>query len=257
MYCWMDSAEDRNVQDDRRWRHTGRVITGFVLVVVICLCAGAADAQSPAVTDPHPMLREVQSNPTAPQAAASGTANPIPDSLTGSGVETPVRTRINRSGPRETPGGESSTRNPIWTTLGLLCLLLSGLFAVLKLLRRYGPRRLSAPDVPHIQLVERQRLDSHTTVYLLRVGRRLIVAAGSSAGMSALAEIGDPQEVADLCGLEPPVGNEAGSLGSLFSGSRAIRRESAPESATVRNSPAAAEASPPREPRADREAWHA
>lgn len=247
MNCWMDSAKKR----DARTRVSLRRLTPAILVVVMSF-SPRTHAQT---------TTGVQANPTFPQAAPveSGRLTEEPPSafrttggLTG---DESVKTPINRGSSRTARAGQGdAARNPIWTTLGLLCLLLAGLFGILQLMRRFGPRRLSTAQPQVIQLVDRQRLDSQTTIYLLRIGRRVILAGQSAGGLSSLAEIDDPQEVADLFGSESATAADRKSLGALFSNARAIRRESAPAEdvpAPSADTPVAAQS------RVNQEAWHA
>ena len=167
-------------------------------------------------------------------------------------MKTPIRR--GSASPDDLAGREASAASPIWRTLGVLCLLLSGLFGVLKLIQRYAPRRSSTAQTQQIQMVDRLRLDTQTTVYLLRIGRRLLVAGQSAGGLNTLTEIEDSEEVAELMGSRRQMEDDRKSLGSLFSKGRTIRRDAAtPEQAGSR----IAETPEGVKPRTNQESWHA
>jgi flagellar biogenesis protein FliO len=256
MSCWTDSAESPTGQScptaspgPRPHRLSVRRLTFAIVWLAMAPHLFAQTGATPRST--RPGQQQVQANPTVPQEAFTPIEN------RGNEVSRP-RTPINRQNATltETPAVERSTRNPIWTTLGLLCLLLAGLYGVLRLLRRFGGRRFSAVESQQIQLVARQQLDSQTSVFLLRVGRRLILAGSSPSGLNSLAEIDDPEEVSELCGTEREA--DATSFSSLFTGVRPIRRETAPADLRTNDTTSDLhEASSPTSHVESREAWHA
>lgn len=252
MSCWMDSAENRTGRSRQAESPQPRCFGVRRLAPAILWLALALPpfAQAGAAPESTGLGLQVQANPTSPQEAFT----PIENHRSEVALS---RTPINRrnASVAETPAVDRSARNPIWTTLGLLCMLLAGLYGILHLLRRFGGRRFSAADSQQIQLVARQRLDSQTSVFLLRVGRRMILAGSSPSGLNALAEIDDPEEVSELCGSDREA--EASSFSSLFSGARPICRKAAPADLRMDAPPAIREASCQNKAVSAREAWHA
>ena len=208
----------------------------------------------------------VQANPVLSQQATTASAQRPEQSQTAAAapstpqsVQLPKTPIVRRApGLGETTETNNAPRNPIGTTLGILCLLLAGVYGLLRLLRRYGPQRFSTPSSPLIQLLDRMRLDPQSTIYVLRVGRRVVVTGSSPAGMNQLAEIADPEEVAELCRLQPPDEGNPNSLTSLFSGVRPIRREmKSADPISVHTDSAEHQTAPHTKPGANREACHA
>jgi flagellar biogenesis protein FliO len=104
-----------------------------------------------------------------------------------------------------------------WQTLGALAVVVAAIFAVRLVLRRLagtvGMRRSGQP----IEVLARATIGSRQQVALVRLGRRLVLVGSGPSGMSPLAEVSDPAEVADLleqvrCG--GGVGALAGGLGT-------------------------------------------
>lgn len=267
MHCWTESAENRRGQSINGGLSAGASPSFAFPLAFVLICFGFAaplPAQTTAGTSSVQAVRDVQANPTFPQAAPTNapdrselTPNAFPASNGAS--ENTLKTPIHRpeaGSPEHVESG--TTGDAVWTTLGLLCLLLTGLYAVLLLVRRFGTGRFTTAEREHIQLVARQRLDAQATVYLLRVGRRVIVAAGSPGGFTALSEISDPDEVAELC-HEPGSEADGQSLRSLFSTAGAIRGESNPPASPAIDSkqPATAAVADPTASRTRQEAWHA
>ena len=274
----MDSAETttRICHQDPAFRQTPSPWSRFstVAVFVLVLLSGSlAISQTGGQLEPASTAADwtgrptqgVQANPVRPLQAATTTdgqrdqadlATVIPEQEWGGVQRTPIERRASQPG--QTANTDNATESPIWTTLGILCLLLAGVYGFLRLLRRYGGHGFSTPDRPLIHLLDQQKLDSQSSVYLLRIGRRIVVTGSSAAGMSQLSEITDPEEVAELCS---PQGADEGndhSLASLFSGVRPIRREltRTVENVVEANSSERQPASPPKAG-PNREAWRA
>lgn len=115
------------------------------------------------------------------------------------------------------------------TQLGVDRVLLAlGVVVAAALAARWGVRRLfpasaSARSSRAIRVIARSALAPRQQVLLLQVGRRLIVVGDTGQTMTALSEISDPDEVAQLVGQidsEAP-GSTSTAFASLFRGGAA------------------------------------
>lgn len=108
-----------------------------------------------------------------------------------------------RGSPREAAsgalsGGLSSSRH-LLGGLGWLGAVLLGIVLLGWLVRRFAPGALAAFRSPALEVLGRTVLDRGRSVWLLRVGERVIAVGCSNAGIERLAEIADPEEAARLC----------------------------------------------------------
>ncbi len=114
--------------------------------------------------------------------------------------------------------------SPVQMETGLDMMRVAGALAVvigLILVFRWSARRFfGLPAVASanrsVKVLARTTIAPRQQVLLLQVGRRVIVAADSGGSISALAQITDPDEVAELIGQvggsTPPMATRFGSL---------------------------------------------
>lgn len=117
----------------------------------------------------------------------------------------------------EPGGGVARTALQTVTALGVVIGLV--------LLARWGYRKLGGRMVtrssPVVEVLSRTMVAPRSHVLLLRVGPRVLVVSDSSAGARTLAEVTDPEEVADLLGTlqseksDSPSGNFGRLLGRM------------------------------------------
>jgi flagellar biogenesis protein FliO len=99
-------------------------------------------------------------------------------------------------------GSSSSSSDPFSVTRVTLAL---GAVVSLILVFRWGARRFMPGGVTSghsraVQVISRTIISPKQQLMLVKVGRRLVLVANSAAGMNAICEIRDEQEVADLLG---------------------------------------------------------
>ena len=86
------------------------------------------------------------------------------------------------------------------TTCSALAIVL-GLFAVMVWAgRRFGKPSATLPSADLVKSLGSVTLDARTTVVMLRVGRRIVVATRGGGSLVPLCEITDPDEVAEILG---------------------------------------------------------
>jgi flagellar biogenesis protein FliO len=86
---------------------------------------------------------------------------------------------------------------------------------VARLLRRHGSPFQQGIPAEALEILGRRLIDPRHSVYLLRVGPRVLVVGLSPGGLQALGEISDPVEVDLLAGLCRD-GSKNSGFGSVF-----------------------------------------
>lgn len=188
---------------------------GFVPVLtIIGVTAGSATAQSGAV-------RAVSS------AEVRSPSEFVPIELDGapgaSREKTPIR--------RQTVAGAGDDRTATdrvgspWKTLGTLAALLVGAALAARVLRGVATGRGDGLPTTALDVLGSRKLDHQSSLHLVRIGRRVIAVGTSPAGINALTEIGDPQEVASLLAGDAGHSERGGSESTrLFGGTPVVRR---------------------------------
>jgi flagellar protein FliO/FliZ len=96
------------------------------------------------------------------------------------------------------PGPEPPRAGPLVDTAVILVGLLIGVATILALLRRYLPGLNAAARGHLVQIMGRTSLDAKGTVYVVRCGPRVLVLGATNSQISTLAEIADPEEIAQF-----------------------------------------------------------
>lgn len=110
-----------------------------------------------------------------------------------------------RSGPiAEDSGGAdaeqtgSSSAGAILTALVVFLLFLLGLA---KLFLKRSPYAIRGLPLEAIDVLGRRAVDPRNSIYMVKVGSRMILLGSSPGGLSSLAEITDPIEIASLANI--------------------------------------------------------
>lgn len=99
-------------------------------------------------------------------------------------------------------------------SLGVVLAIIGGLYW---LLRRYYGGSVSSSSTRAVKVLSRTPLAPRQQVMLLQVGRRVVVVGDSGGAMTTLAQIDDPDEVAQLLGqIQTEQMQRAASFGSVF-----------------------------------------
>jgi flagellar biogenesis protein FliO len=96
--------------------------------------------------------------------------------------------------------------------LGALLLAVGGIVAVAKLLKSLGISPLaSANPLPGsvCQVLGVTQLPQRQTLYLLRLGRRILLLGSTGEHLTILSEMTDPEEVASILHLSQAAGEES------------------------------------------------
>jgi len=121
------------------------------------------------------------------------------------------------------------TYGDVATTLLALAVVVAMIFLARYLLRRLagvhaGTRRLAAMEV-----MARTRVSPRQQLLLVRLGKRLVLTGCGPGSLTALAEVTDPDDVADL--IQAAEQSRPASLGDL------LKRRSSPETAAKEDRP--------------------
>jgi len=160
-----------------------------VTLLSIWMCAANVHAQQ------H---RNEQFRPTQPsfrQQQQPPQANP----------QASTRKRITRTSrsPEETQlSGEPGAHLPsLWMTFGALTLVVLLILGLAALWRRHGPAFAGGVPAEVVHVLGKRAIDQRHSIYLVRLGSRLLVLGSSAQGLQTLTEVTDPVEVDFLAGM--------------------------------------------------------
>lgn len=94
----------------------------------------------------------------------------------------------------------AASRGSDWIlqTLGALGLVIGLILAARVVLRRWAGPGAAVGGSPVVEVLARTSVGARQSVLLLRLGKRILIVGQSSAGLSPLASVDDPDEVADI-----------------------------------------------------------
>ncbi|MDG2360170.1 MAG: flagellar biosynthetic protein FliO, partial [Planctomycetaceae bacterium] len=154
---------------------------------------------------------------TIPENDGRENASPFPNVLNGrQAAERPV-TPLKRNSKLPSAKGDQSTtgiteRSSGGAILAVLVVLLVFALGLAKLFLKRSPYTITGLPPDAVDVLGRRTVDPRNSVYILKVGSRLILMGSSPGGLSSLAEITDPIEVASLtnvCAASKQTGPDA------------------------------------------------
>lgn len=161
----------------------------------VALHALPAGAQtSPSSERTLKSLADRATTASEPAAARTPSASPSP---------APAQAQENlplfRSGTApEQAAAESRGGEWLLQTLGALGLVIGLVLAARVMLRRWAGPGASVGGSPMVEVLARTSVGARQSVLLLRLGKRILIVGQSSAGLSPLGSVDDPDEVADV-----------------------------------------------------------
>ncbi|MDO4587145.1 MAG: flagellar biosynthetic protein FliO [Planctomycetia bacterium] len=84
------------------------------------------------------------------------------------------------------------------SVLGGLAIILGAFFACVLLLKRFSPRRITSIPETILETIGQKALTPRNQLYLIRLGSKLCLVALSPNQINSIAEITDPNEVAQI-----------------------------------------------------------
>ncbi len=90
----------------------------------------------------------------------------------------------------------------IWRTLGVLTFVVAGIIGGVKVMKHLGPFGTMKPLPSSVcEVLGMTTLPNRHTLYILRVGQRILLVGSSGENLSPLAEFTEPHDVASIVGL--------------------------------------------------------
>jgi flagellar biogenesis protein FliO len=228
----------------------------FLLFGALILCAMQTEkiaaqetgfSPSPGVNTPKTLSKGIspESNGAARQrvltlpdnprndAQTTFTSIPAPTVPSRSATAFPDRpvTPLKRTSALPSESDNASTKNPTGgpsagTFLAGLVVVLLLVLGVAKLLLKRSPYSIGSLPTDAVDVLGRRAVDPRNSVYMVKVGSRLILMGASPSGLSSLAEITDPIEIASLtnvCAAAKQTGPDAAKwLSKLWPGTTTV-----------------------------------
>ncbi len=94
----------------------------------------------------------------------------------------------------------SATLSP-WTAVSALAVVVCLILVLARVFRRHAPMFGHALPSEVLEVLGRRFLDQRQSIFLLRIGSRILVVGSSAAGLQGLGELSDPVEVDLIAGL--------------------------------------------------------
>lgn len=193
----------------------------FSLFGALILCASSVQSllaqdgrftASPDVNTPKSLSNNVPresktTNPrhlqTVPENAGRENASPISTVLAVPQPNQRPVTPLKRNSGLPSANGDQSTTGPSGGSssgafLAVLVVLMVFALGLAKLFLKRSPYAITGLPPDAVDVLGRRAVDPRNSVYMIKVGSRLILMGSSPGGLSSLAEITDPIEVASL-----------------------------------------------------------
>ena len=119
----------------------------------------------------------------------------------------------------ETPDGEGAKRSglpSIGSVLSALALVTLAIFAVARLWKIHGPKLAAGVPREAAEVLGRCRIESKQSLYLVRLGSRILVLGSANGELSMLSEITDATEVDLISAQCQSGGGTASPFSRLF-----------------------------------------
>jgi flagellar biogenesis protein FliO len=183
-------------------RNLQSALRSLSVTLCVLMLTGSAEAQTqlpharqPGVVTHSPDGRQMTQNPRLDQQQAQATRSPSPH---GRRITKPSRT-ISPPDDRKTENTRSP--NSLGTTLVALSFVVLLILVAAKLWSKHGPAIRTGLPPEALQVLGKRQLNQRQTVYLARLGSRILVLGSSANGLQTLCEITDPIEVDFLAGV--------------------------------------------------------
>lgn len=183
---------------------------GLVLLLTWCSAANAQDVPSHPRTNAPARSSQI-SRPAASLATSSNEQKLEPSA--------PAITPRREAPQADRARASASAAYSPWKMLGALLLAVGGIVGVAKLLKSLGVGPLgSTKPLPAsvCEVLGVTQLPPRQTLYLLKLGQRILLLGSTGERLTLLAEVNEPQEVASMMHLSRSASEES-SAPSFFS----------------------------------------
>jgi flagellar biogenesis protein FliO len=199
-----------------------RITAGAIVLLALPSLAAAFDAHTP-----QPVFGQAASPaPTASDA--------VPVRLAADGIPNPEPRRITPRG--EAPAGDASKRTGLpapGSILSALALVTLAIFAAARLWKLHGPKLPGGMPREAAEVLGRCRIESRQSLYLVRLGSRILVLGSGGGELTTLSEITDPAEVDLISAQCRSGGGGASPFSRLFEARQATSTPVAASAAKV------------------------
>lgn len=203
------------MRSPRRHFLRARMIAPSALVIIICVSASGNETQNAA-----PSLSET-------------VRQPIPITLSETTPEEPPR-RLTPRGEAPVDDSEQRSRLPAaGSVISALAVVLIIALAAARLWKAHGPRLPGGLPNSAAEVLGRCRIEQRQSLYLVRVGSKILVIGSGGGELTTLSEIADPAEVDLISGQCRSQGGGSSPFARMFEARRTAddsasqRRESA------------------------------
>ena len=168
---------------------------GAVCVLWLCIAAPAVGA------GPNEAAIAAGREPATHEMAAQNAADPVAGARDtfGRNADRLVFPSLTRSGPDAT-GARPSQTDESWilTTCMALAAVVALIFIIRLLMVRFTGRAAAPSQSPLLEVLSRVSVAPRSNILIIRLGQRVIAVADGASGMRTLADIDDPDEVAQM-----------------------------------------------------------
>jgi flagellar biogenesis protein FliO len=148
----------------------------------------------------------------------------------------PLRKITPRGGISAAEGAGKSRLPSAGSVLSALAVVVLLIFGAARMWKSHGPRLANAVPGEAAEVLGRCRIEARQSLYLVRLGSRVLVLGSSNGELSALSEVTDPSEVDLIVGQCRSSGGGASSpFTRLFEARQ--RAERSEESAAIQKEP--------------------
>lgn len=138
-------------------------------------------------------------------------------------VQTPLKRRLkNDTVDDQDSGSDPSGGSSAGAVLITLVVLLLFALGLARLFLKRSPYSVGGLPPEAVDVLGRRALDPRNSVYIVKIGSRMLLLGSSSGGLSTLSEINDPIEVASLANIcaasQRSIPDAARWLGKLWAG---------------------------------------
>lgn len=112
----------------------------------------------------------------------------------------PITPRDGSAESEQSESGRAAQSTSLIETLGALLIVIVLFLGAAALWRKHAPAGSRNLPAQVMQVLGRRSIDQRNTMYLVRLGSRILVLGSSAQGLQTLAEVTDPVEVDFLAG---------------------------------------------------------
>lgn len=159
----------------------------------------------------------------APAPAPAPARTPVPIGLPESAAQEPALRRLTPRGETSVDDTDRRSRLPsTGSAIASLAIVLIVVLAALRLWKSVGPTVSNNVAGSAAEVLGRCRIEQRQSLYLVRIGSRILVLGSGGGELTTLSEISDPAEVDLVAGMCRSQGGTASPFARMFEARRAV-----------------------------------